>query len=100
MYDGRHWGVVRRAMICNFRRARNSGVTGLEPEAIVKTVYNCPCCTVYNCTVYNYIIKIPLEGRLENKNKLFLMPMLLNIVSLDPPYTHMRRHMTMKLFGV
>ena len=42
---GRHWGVVRRAMICSFRvltwkvrRVRNSGVTGFGLELNVKTV--------------------------------------------------------------
>ena len=42
---GRHWGVVRRAMIWSFRistwkvrRVRNSGVTGFGLELKVKTV--------------------------------------------------------------
>ena len=41
---GRHWGVVRRAMIWTFRvcawkfrRVRNSGVTGFGPKVNVKT---------------------------------------------------------------
>ena len=42
---GRHWGVVRRAMICSFRvltwkarRVRNPGVVGFGLELNVKTV--------------------------------------------------------------